>query len=109
MPIDRTVTRESSEPVAMRPIVDTQTPVKTLPSLAVGNREGNLTLLGKTSSYPEGGGEIKYCFWDKRWFICGQLCFRVKSILFYPPTLKHTHLTPLFLLQHHAFIYRALC
>ena len=34
---DRAVTRPSSEPVAMRPIVDRQTPVKTLPSLVVGN------------------------------------------------------------------------
>ena len=28
----------SSEPVSMRPIVDRQTPVKTLPSLAVGKK-----------------------------------------------------------------------
>ena len=35
----RAVTRPSSEPVSMRPIVDRQTPVKTLPSLAVGNKE----------------------------------------------------------------------
>ena len=33
---DRAVTWPSSEPVSMRPIVDRQTPVKTLPSLAVG-------------------------------------------------------------------------
>ena len=32
----RTVTRPSNEPVSMRPIVDRQTPVKTLPFLAVG-------------------------------------------------------------------------
>ena len=36
---DRAVTRPSSEPVSMRSIVDTQTPVNTLPSLAVGNNE----------------------------------------------------------------------
>ena len=34
---DRAITRMSSDRVAMRPIVDRQTPVKTLPSLAVGN------------------------------------------------------------------------
>ena len=34
---DRAVTRPCSEPACMRPIVDRQTPVKTLPSLAVGN------------------------------------------------------------------------
>ena len=37
MRTDRAVTRSSSEPVSMRPIVDRQAPVKTLPSLAVGN------------------------------------------------------------------------
>ena len=37
MRTDRAVTRPSSEPVSMRPIVDRQTPVKTLPSLAVGD------------------------------------------------------------------------
>ena len=36
MHTDRAATRPSSEPVSMRPIVDRQTPVKTLPSLAVG-------------------------------------------------------------------------
>ena len=36
MRTDRAVRRPSSEPVAVRPIVDRQTPVKTLPSLAVG-------------------------------------------------------------------------
>ena len=35
---DCTVTRPSSEPVSMRPIVDRPTPVKTLPSLAAGNK-----------------------------------------------------------------------
>ena len=35
MRTDRAVRRPSSEPVAVRPIVDRQTPVKTLPSLAV--------------------------------------------------------------------------
>ena len=35
MRTDRSVTRPSSEPVGMRPIVDRQTPVKILPSLAV--------------------------------------------------------------------------
>ena len=33
---DRAITRPSSEPVGMGPIVDKQTRVKTLPSLAVG-------------------------------------------------------------------------
>ena len=33
---NRAVTRPSSEPVSMRPIVDRQTPMKTLPSLAAG-------------------------------------------------------------------------
>ena len=37
MCINRAVTRSSSERVATRPIVDRQTPVKILPSLAVGN------------------------------------------------------------------------
>ena len=36
MRTDRAVTRPNSEPVSMKPIVDRQTPVKTLPSLAVG-------------------------------------------------------------------------
>ena len=39
MRTDRAVTRPSSEPVFMRPIVDRQTPVKTLPSLAVSNKQ----------------------------------------------------------------------
>ena len=34
---NRVVTRPSSESVSMRPIVDRRMPVKTLPSLAVGN------------------------------------------------------------------------
>ena len=38
MRTNRAVTRPSSEPVSMRPIVDRQTPVKTLPSFAVGNK-----------------------------------------------------------------------
>ena len=38
MPTNRAITRPSSEPVSMRPIVDRQTPVKTLPSLVVGNK-----------------------------------------------------------------------
>ena len=38
MRTDRAVTRMSSDRVATRPIVDGQTPVKTLPSLAVGNK-----------------------------------------------------------------------
>ena len=38
MRTDRAITRPSSEPVFMRSIVDRQTPVKTLPSLAVGNK-----------------------------------------------------------------------
>ena len=37
MRTDRAVTRMTSDRVAIRPIVDRQTPVKTLPSLAVGN------------------------------------------------------------------------
>ena len=37
MRTDRAIIRPSSEPVAMRPTADRQTPVKTLPSLAVGN------------------------------------------------------------------------
>ena len=37
MRTDRAVTRLSSEPVSIRPIVDRQTPVKTFPSLAVSN------------------------------------------------------------------------
>ena len=36
MHTNRAVTRPSSEPVSTRPIVDRQTPAKTLPSLAVG-------------------------------------------------------------------------
>ena len=36
MHTDHAVSRLSSEPVSMRPIVDRQTPMKTLPSLAVG-------------------------------------------------------------------------
>ena len=36
MRTDRAITRLSSDRVAMRPIVERQTPVKTLPSLAVG-------------------------------------------------------------------------
>ena len=37
MHTDRVVTRPSSESVSMRPIVDRRMPVKTLPSLVVGN------------------------------------------------------------------------
>ena len=39
MRTDRAITRPSSEPISMRPIVDRQTPVKTLHSLTVGNKE----------------------------------------------------------------------
>ena len=39
MRTDRAVTRLSSEPVAMRPIMDRQTPVEALSSLAVGNNK----------------------------------------------------------------------
>ena len=39
MRTDRAVRRPSSEPVAVTPIVDRQTPVKTLPSLAVGKNK----------------------------------------------------------------------
>ena len=39
------ITRQSSEPVAMRPIVDRQTPVKTLLALAVGNKRTSLRVL----------------------------------------------------------------
>ena len=42
MRTDHDVTRPSSEPVSMRPIVDRQTPLKTLPSLAVGNYKKHL-------------------------------------------------------------------
>ena len=45
MRTDRALTRPSSDRVAMKPIVDRQTPVKTLPSLAVGN---NSTLRGNS-------------------------------------------------------------
>ena len=38
MRTDRAVKRMSSDQVAKRPIVDRQTPVKTLPSLAVGKK-----------------------------------------------------------------------
>ena len=38
---DRAITRPSREPVGKRPIVDRQTPVKTLPSLAVGKIVNN--------------------------------------------------------------------
>ena len=41
---DRAVKRLSSERVAMRPIMDRQTPVKTLPSLAVGNNKCVVTV-----------------------------------------------------------------
>ena len=41
MRTDRAVTRPNSELVSMRPIVDRQTPVKTLPSLAVGNNSSS--------------------------------------------------------------------
>ena len=37
MSTDRAVLSPNSEPVSMRPIVDWQTPVETLPSFAVGN------------------------------------------------------------------------
>ena len=37
MRTDRTITKPNSERLVMRLIVDRQTPVKTLPSLAVGN------------------------------------------------------------------------
>ena len=39
MRTDRAVTRMSSDRVAMRPIVDRQAPVKTLPSFAVGKNK----------------------------------------------------------------------
>ena len=42
MRTDRAVTRPSSERVAMRPKVDRQTPVKTLPNLAVGNKSRHI-------------------------------------------------------------------
>ena len=38
MRTNHTATRKSSDQVAMRPIVDRQMSVKTLPSLAVGNK-----------------------------------------------------------------------
>ena len=46
MRTDHAITRPSSEPASMRPIVDRQTPVKTLPSLAFGNYNSR-TNLGK--------------------------------------------------------------
>ena len=52
MHTDRAVTRSSSEPVAMRPIVDRQKPVKTLPSLAVGNY----------LNFPEVIAKLQLCF-----------------------------------------------
>ena len=39
MSADRAIRRPTSEQVAVRPIVDIQTPVKTLPSLAVGDKK----------------------------------------------------------------------
>ena len=42
MHTDRAVIRLNSERVAMSPFVDRQTPVKTLPSLAVGNESFTL-------------------------------------------------------------------
>ena len=44
MRTDRAVTTMSSDRVAMRLIVDRQTPVKTLPSLAVGKNESSESL-----------------------------------------------------------------
>ena len=45
MRTNRAVTGMSSERVAVRPIVDRQTPVKTLPSFAVGNSTFNNEML----------------------------------------------------------------
>ena len=44
MRTDRKVTMMSSDRVAMMPIVNRQTPVKTLPSLAVGNYKFNVSV-----------------------------------------------------------------
>ena len=58
MRTDRAVTRPSSEPVSMRPIVDRQTSVKTLPSLWSVNMDG----------YPSGKQqrhfEMKKSWWN---------------------------------------------
>ena len=51
MRTDHTVTRPSSEPVFMRSIVDRQTPVKTLPSLAVGNQGPQPNLLHRITPH----------------------------------------------------------
>ena len=52
---DHAVTRLSSEPVYMKPIVDRQRPVKTLPSLAVGKNNNNihshLAIISTTNNY----------------------------------------------------------
>ena len=42
MRTDNAVTRMSSEPVSVRPIVDRQMPVKILPSLAVDNQRSQV-------------------------------------------------------------------
>ena len=57
MHTDRAITRPSSESVSMRPIVDRQTPVKTLPSLAVGNKEA---FQSKCNSMPFGAAWAYY-------------------------------------------------
>ena len=61
MRTDRTVTRPSSEPMRpMRPIVDRQTPVKTLPSLAVGNNKWHMHLLLRLPRYKLQMNEFEY-------------------------------------------------
>ena len=68
MHTDRAVRRPSGEPVAMRLIVNRQTPVKTLPSLVVGNyikwKEGTLLSSCKKSTILtrnfQNGGLVNY-------------------------------------------------
>ena len=63
---DRAVTRPSSEPVSMRPIVDRQTPVKTLPSLAVDNQKNRFDFSASTMQFnaiPDHVGD-KAALWD---------------------------------------------
>ena len=68
MRTDRAVTRPSSEPVFMRPIVDRQTPVKTLPSLAVGNNYCCLTVADL--GFPRGGTKTR----GSANLSCGNFC-----------------------------------
>ena len=62
MRTDHAVTRTSNERVPMRPIVDRQTTVKTLPPLAVSNNNYNNVLLTNSSEsmIPYKGDQIYY-------------------------------------------------